>query len=244
MKHITDTNLFILTTALVILASWTMTQIFNIGGIYSLIMVHVALGGLAFLIGAITLFSKKGSDLHRLTGRIFYISMVVSVAITLVVSLLPGHVSPTMFHIGVLSLYFLLGGKRSLKFKSKIHRFTIDKLLAYAVISTSLAVIGYTFFMEGRIHPLRTVFGSIGLVFGTLDLWMFHSPENASKKWLFLHLSKMLGGYTAAVTAFFVAQKVLSGYYNWFAPTVVGVALVIYWAFKLNVFQSRVVKSH
>jgi uncharacterized membrane protein len=201
---------------------------------WALIYMHVALGFLAFAVGAVTLFSKKGKTLHKNTGLVFYYSMVVSVALSLVVSLLPEHLSPTMFHIAVLSLYFLLGGKRSLKFKTKNHNFNLDKTLAYWVVLTSLAVMGYTFFVEGRVHPLRTVFGTIGLVFGALDLWMFRSPDTVSRKWLFLHLSKMLGGYTAAVTAFFVAQNILSGYFNWFVPAVFAVAFILYWAYKLR----------
>ena len=163
MKQISDTNLFITTSILALTASWIISELFRISNIHSLIFTHVTLGGLAFLIGSITLFSKKGSLLHKLTGKIFYIAMVVSVSITLVVSLLPGHVSPTMFHIGILSLYFLIGGKRSIGFKNPIHRFLIDKLLAFTVVSVSLVIMSYSVIMDGSFHPLRTVFGTIGL---------------------------------------------------------------------------------
>ncbi len=237
MFQYSETNMFIGLSVLVSMVATVMMLGFDLNFAWSLIYIHVALGFMAFGIGAVTLVSKKGGRLHIVTGRIFYFSMVVSVVLSLVVSLTPGHLSPTMFHIAVLSLYFLLGGKRSLKFKIKGHRFQVDKALAYAVIVTSLAVMGYSFFIEGRVHPLRTVFGCIGLVFGGIDLWMFRFPEKVSRKWLFLHLSKMLGGYTAAVTAFFVAQKILTGYFNWFMPTVFGVAFIIYWAIKLKTFS-------
>ncbi len=203
-----------------------------------MIYAHVGLGSLAFGIGAVTLFSKKGSPLHKLTGKIFYFSMVVSVAISWLVAVLPGHFSPTMFHIAVLTLYFLVGGKRSILFKKPQHNLRIDQVLATFVIVTSVAVMSYTFFVEGRVHPLRTVFGTIGLVFGSLDLWLFRDVANIKRKWLFLHLSKMLGGYIGAVTAFFVAQNVLSGYFNWFTPTVIGISYIIFWAVKMKTFKS------
>ena len=242
MKNISDIILFIITTILALMASWTISELFSISSIRSLIFTHVTLGGLAFFIGGITLFSKKGSRLHKLTGKIFYISMVVSVSITLVISILPNHVSTTMFHIGILSLYFLIGGRRrSIRFKNSNHRFYIDKLLAYTVVSVSLIIMSYSVVLDGNFHPLRTVFGTIGIVFGLLDLKLFKHPHNIKKKWLFLHLSKMLGGYTAAVTAFFVAQNILSGYFNWFLPTIIGLSYIAFWMLKLKTFKPALI---
>ncbi|MCF6192893.1 MAG: hypothetical protein L3J46_00985, partial [Kangiellaceae bacterium] len=179
----------------------------------------------------------KGSQLHKLTGKVFYISMVVSVSITLVVSLSPSHESPTLFHIGVLSLYFLIGGKRSIHFKKPNHRLLVDRILAYSVVAVSLAIILYTTLVDNYISPLRIVFGVTGLGFGLLDLVLFRNSQNIKKKWLILHLSKMLGGYTAAVTAFLVAQNLLLGYFNWFVPTVFGLSYLNFWLFKLKTFK-------
>ncbi len=237
MTYISETSAFIYTFLTALIATFLMVVLIDLELIVATIYSHVGLGSLAFVVGGITLVAKKGSPLHRLSGKIFYYSMVVSVALSLVVSLLPGHLSPTMFHIAVLSLYFLLGGKRSVLFKRPEHHLTGDKILALTVVLVSVAVMAYTFFVEGRVHPLRTVFGTIGIVFGMLDLWLFRAPQLVRKKWLFLHLSKMLGGYTAAVTAFFVAQNILSGYFNWFAPTVVGVSYIVYWAVKMKTFR-------
>lgn len=242
MKHISDTHLFITTTLIALTASWVTSELFNIGSIQSLIFTHVTLGGLAFLIGSITLFSKKGSPLHKLSGKVFYISMTVSVAITLVVSIMPNHKSPSLFHIGVLSLYFLIGGKRSILFKKLNHQLIIDKLLAYTVVSVSVVIMSYSVILDGYFHPLRTVFGTIGIAFGLIDLMLFKQPINLKKKWLILHLSKMLGGYTAAVTAFFVAQNILSGYFNWFTPTVVGLSYIGFWMVKLKTFKPAMVQ--
>jgi uncharacterized membrane protein len=219
-----------------------MTKYFAIQGTQSLIYSHVFLGGLAFLIGASALFSKKGSPLHKLTGKIFTITMLVSVSISVIVSLLPGHVSPTMFHIGLLTLYFLIGGIRSVAFKNLAIKnpnpqIIIDQLLSYAIITISIMVMSYSVILDGNLHPLRTVFGTIGIGFGILDILLFRKPSNLKRKWLILHLSKMLGGYTAAVTAFFVAQNILTGYYNWFAPTVIGLTYITFWLIKLKTFR-------
>ncbi len=237
MKHISNNKYFTLTFTLALIASWIMTSYFSINGTQSLIFSHVTLGGLAFLIGAIALISKKGSPLHKLTGKLFTISMVVSVSIAVIVSMLPGHVSPTMFHIGLLTLYFLIGGNRSLAFKNPNPRLITDRILAYTIIIVSLIIMSYSVILDGNLHPLRTVFGTIGIGFGIVDILLFRQSKNIKSKWLILHISKMLGGYTAAVTAFFVAQNILTGYFNWFAPTAMGLAYISFWLFKLKTFK-------
>lgn len=232
MNIISKINPLVITLGLALLTALQLNLFFNFSGINSLIVVHVLLGALAFVIGGITLISKKGSQLHKRSGRLFYNSMVVSVALTLVVATAPNHLSPTLFHIGILSLYFLIGGKRSILFKQAGHVFTFDRLIAVTVLLVSLFIIGYSISEGGRVNPLRMVFGSIGVVFSAIDLWVFKRAGAVKKRWLLLHLSKMVGGYTAAVTAFFVAQNLLSGYFNWFVPTFIGVAYLLYWCLK------------
>ncbi|MCW8876063.1 MAG: hypothetical protein OQJ89_05610 [Kangiellaceae bacterium] len=228
---------FAFTTILAVISSTVLSLFYDFRLVNSLIVVHVVLGSLAFIVGGITLFSTKGSPVHKMTGRIFYISMTVSVFLTLLVSVMPHHVSPTLFQIGILSLYFLIGGRRSLGLKNPNHRLIIDRLLAGTVVVVSLFIMFYSVVKVGEFYPLRTVFGAIGIVFGVIDLMLFNDSANLKKKWLALHLSKMIAGYTAAVTAFLVAQNVLSGYYNWFTPTVFGLSYVFFWLFKLKALK-------
>ncbi len=246
MSKLSDTYLFAVTFTIALIALVVLNLFFGFSVVNSMIVVHVVLGGLAFLIGTVTLLSKKGSGVHKFSGKIFYVAMVISVTLTLFVSILPNHQSPSLFQIGVLSLYFLIGGKRSLLLKQfdpkqSMGRLMIDRLLAWTVVLVSLVVMLYSVITEASFYPLRTVFGIVGIAFGGLDLWTYSDPKNLKKKWLFLHLSKMLGGYTAAVTAFMVAQNLLTGYYNWFTPTVFGLAYILYWALKLKTFRFALV---
>lgn len=228
---------FAFITILAVITSTVLSLFYDFRLVNSLIVVHVVLGSLAFLVGGITLFSTKGSPVHKMTGRIFYMSMTVSVFLTLVVAVMPHHISPTLFQIGILSLYFLIGGRRSLELKDPNYRIIYDQLLAATVVIVSLFVMFYSVVTVGEFYPLRTVFGAIGIVFGVIDLRLFRQSVNLKKKWLALHLSKMIAGYTAAVTAFLVAQNVLSGYYNWFTPTVFGVSYILFWLIKIKALK-------
>ncbi len=213
-------------------------QLLDFRMVNGLIAVHVILGSLAFIIGGLALFARKGQRLHRATGQTFYVLMTLSCVITLVVATMPNHQSFSMFQISVMSLYFLIGGKHSLQFRLPSHELLLDKLLAVTVIIVSGYVFLYAVITEGVFYPLRTVFGLLGMTFGVVDLWLFRVPTTPRKYWLALHLSKMTAGYTTAVTGFFVAQKILGGYYDWFSPTVICLAFIGYWLVKLKVFQS------
>lgn len=237
MNILTDNRYFTVATALTLMVTLVFTLALDFRAVNALIAIHVILASFAFLVGGVSLLSRKGSPLHKQSGQLFYVMMVISCVLTLMVSMMPNHISPSMFQISVLSLYFLIGGKRSIAFKQPAHRLLIDLLLAYSVISVGLVVMFYSVVLNAEFHPLRTVFSSIGIVFGVIDLWSFQRRELVKRKWLAFHLSKMVAGYTTAVTGFFVAQNILSGYYNWFTPTVIYLVYLVYWLIKLKVFQ-------
>ena len=84
--------------------------------------IHAPLGGIALLSGGISLVSKKGSPLHKKSGKVFFYSMLLSAFSALVVSVLPNHKSPFLFSIGIFSSYFLISGILSLRYKRKAVR--------------------------------------------------------------------------------------------------------------------------
>ena len=223
--------------ASILLVTTNLYVLFEYRLINAMIITHVLLGFLAFFVGTVTFFSKKGGKLHSISGRIFYISMTISVSMSLVVSVTPFYFSPSLFQIGILSLYFLIGGRRSLSFKAADHNIIFDKIIALVLVIISISVMLYSVFTSGDFYPLRVIFGTVGIGFASIDLWLFRSEKYTKRNWLALHLSKMIGGYTAAVTAFFVAQKLLGGYYDWFVPTVLSLILVLYWLVKMNAIR-------
>lgn len=204
------------------------------GIIEYLIWLHAGLGGVALLSGAAALLVKKGSNAHKKSGKVFYYAMLFSASLALIISLLPNHESPFLFSIGVFSLYFLLSGYRSLKFKHKNAELKVDKIIAYGIVLTGLIMVLYPILLFGKPNIVLLVFGLAGIVFGVRDLQSFKNPKGLKKKWLKLHLGKMTGGYIAAVSAFFVVNEILPGIWNWFVPSVFGSAYIAYWMRKFK----------
>jgi len=152
----------------------------------------------------------------------------------LLISVLPNHISPFLFCIGIFSAYLILSGYRSIRLKRKGMDLRPDKILAAIMIITGLAMIFYPVLIEGAINIVLLVFGVLGILFGLRDFQLFNKPESLRKKWLNRHLGNMTGGYIAAVTAFFVVNDIIGGLFNWFLPTVIGSIYISYWIRKLN----------
>ena len=198
------------------------------------INIHAALGGFALLTGAIALIAKKGNSAHKKAGKAFYNSMLASALIALVISILPEHENPFLFSIGIFSLYFLVSGFRSLRFKQKGFDLKIDTIIANMILVSGMCMIAIPLAETGKLNMVLLVFGSIGIIFGMRDLNLFKAPESLPNKWMKLHLGKMTGGYIAAVTAFFVVNGILPGVFNWFVPGLLGGAYITYWFVKLG----------
>lgn len=203
-------------------------------GIQLTIYIHAFLGGIAFLAGTIALIVTKGSTVHKKAGLVFYYSLLISVLISLVISVLPEHTSTFLFTIGLLSIYFLISGRRNLKWPLPDSNTTIDKGIAILVVLISITMIACAFLLYENTHMILLVFGIGGLLLSCRDLYTLSDQQRILDNWLPLHMGKMTGGYIAAITALFVVNEVLPGNWNWYAPSIVGGLIIVYWRRKIK----------
>jgi uncharacterized membrane protein len=199
----------------------------------ALIITHVIFGSITLISGTISLTAKKGKPLHKKSGKVFYYTLFISALLSLVVATMPNHKSPFLFSLGLFSLYFIIGGYRSLKFKKKNISLTLDKIFAYFIVTLGIIMISYSIVLKNKINIVLLNFGAISILFGIVDLFLFRDIKRIHKNWLKIHLLKMTSGYIASVTAFMVNQWSL-GILGWFLPTIFGNIYITYWFIKLN----------
>ena len=199
-----------------------------------LIYIHAAFGGIALLAGSVSIIAKKGKNIHRKSGLIFFYSMMLSGIIAMIVAVLPNHESPFLFAVGIFSLYFVLTGNRALNFKRKNPDLKIDKLISIIMIATGVLMILLPIILTKSINIVLVVYAIVGIIFSVSDLILFRNPERLRKGWLKLHLGKMLGGYISATTAFVVVNEFFPSFYGWFIPGIVGGFVIAYWMRKMN----------
>ncbi len=199
-----------------------------------LIYLHAALGGVALFAGLVSLIAKKGMLVHKRAGITFFYSMMLSGLIAMLVATLPGHRNAFLFAIGIFSLYFVLTGYRAINFKKKDVNLKADHWISWIMILTSVLMIFLPILVSQSINIILVVFALVGLWFAIRDLMLYRKPSELKSKWLAQHLSKMLGGYISATTAFVVVNNFFGGIYGWFVPGLVGTGVIIYWLRKVS----------
>lgn len=195
--------------------------------------VHVAAGALALVAGGLALATEKGGQRHVRAGRVYVGSMAVVVATVFPLFVL----DPTTFRtflllVAVFSGYFVLSGYRALVRKRPgDDPAFVDWAGAVAVAGASLALGGWgaALLASGdSFGVVMAVFGTIGALVGVADLRAFRA--GADRLWLVDHLSRMVAGYVATVTAVAVVNAgPVPSVVAWLAPTAVGVPLIWYW---------------
>ncbi len=203
------------------------------------IYLHAFLGGCGLLAGIGSMGVKKGGELHKNMGKIFTLTMIASCIIIIPISWLPNHESLFLFLISIFTIYLVLIGYRALSFRSrkKLKAESIDLTISITMFVFSLFMIGYgTYGLFNQIpdNILYIIFGGLGL-FLTIKNFIFYKNFKKQKiAWLLTHLTHMISGLIASITAFIVAGLKLWTVAAWVLPSVIGTIYIIYWRRKMK----------
>jgi hypothetical protein len=178
------------------------------------IALHVIAGFLSLVSGMVAMsYGKKGGKVHNVSGIIFYWSMVVIFVTTLLFFVLNPMLLKYQFFltIGIVSFYPTWSGKRMLKMKKGLEPTWYDITAAFLVGISGLIMLVYgnvLLFKLSIDSPLVYLFFVFGIVsilnsFGDLRFYL-KFKEELKMHWFFAHGGKMIGAYSAALTAFCV----------------------------------------
>lgn len=179
----------------------------------SSIFAHVVAGILSLITGLVAMLVKKGGKTHNRAGAIFYWSMTLIFVSTIIFFILdPTNVKYHFFlTIGIVSFYPNWSGKRMLSMKKGVNPTSIDIIGAYGILISGIVMVGYGAY--GFINPaavsgykiLFIIFGIVSLMNAYGDLKVYLGFVKAEKMhWFLAHAGKMIGAYSAAISAFCV----------------------------------------
>lgn len=197
-----------------------------------MLILHIAGGTVALLVGLVSIFSKKGSPTHRWAGKIYFGGMT-AVFIGAVFTAI-GHNKDFLLMIGFFSYYLTVRGYRVL-FLKKLHEGEKAKWVDW-IVSIVSAVFILTLFGWGiwavslgaGMGIAAIVFGVVGSIFLFKDIQNFVRPPKAKMHWWYSHIGSMGGSYISAVTAFVVVNIELPSYnwVLWILPASVGGSII------------------
>lgn len=203
-----------------------------------LIIIHASFGGIALLSGLIAIIVKKGSKLHKQSGKVFFYGMLASALSALVIAIMPNHFSPFLFVVGVFSAYLILSGRYALKFKTAKTQVDLkwSKWVSFTMLITAvfMILVSALNLNTNGMFIVMLVFGIIGLLNAVQDIRSYRNIKRLNKKWLQHHIGKMTGGFIAAFTAFIVVNGWIPGIYGWLSPAVLGTIYIFYWIRKVT----------
>lgn len=201
-----------------------------------LLVPHILSGFLALGAVGTALAAAKGSRLHRQAGKVYVLSMLI-VSLT---ALALVFVRPNAFllGIGIFSFYFVFTGWRAAKLlDGKTRSFDICAALlmgATALAMTGCGLLDMTRPLENERAIILLVFGLIGLGMAISDLRQWRKGPVTGKQRIAYHLSRMLGGTIATITAAVVINLTfLPTLVGWLGPTALITPLIFWWNMRL-----------
>lgn len=192
------------------------------------ILLHVAAGTVALVLGLTALLAAKRAGLHTRTGRYFLMALTLVVATALTGSLL-FRSSPFLFFLTLLSGYVGYSGFRAVRLRERQSR-PGDALIAGAVLAVAL---WYTLLIRQGFSNWSPViiYSTVGAIIlvTTYDLVKYFFLHQILKSWwIYEHIYKLISAFSAIVSAF--AGTVLPNWqpYSQLTPSVIGI-LLIFW---------------
>jgi len=201
--------------------------------IKSLLGVHIAAGGTAFLMAPLALATAKGGKAHRRWGKVYFWAMAAVGSTALVLALY----RPVLFLalVAVFSFYAAFSAYRILYLKN----LSRGEKPAWADWGAAIFTFASSFALAflGMVKPARIqnlsipaiVFGLIGMWLAGKSMWRFLRPPKDKMFWWYEHLGNMLASYIAAWTAFSVTtigRFVHGGWVIWVLPAAIGIPAI------------------
>ena len=210
---------------------------------------HIVAGALGILSGTLALYAVKGAGLHRKSGTVFVISMLVMVATGALLAALGANWATVMQALltGYLVTTGMLTMRRPSGGSTWLQRITMPIAVAIGVTHLTFGVIALnsaTGRMSGYPPPLFFTFGPIALLAAIGDIRVLRAGAPQGRRRLVRHLWRMCVALFIATASFFLGQaKVIPAPLR-ITPLLVILALfplavMLYWLVRLYVRTCR-----
>ena len=199
-----------------------------------LLPIHILAGTIALLAAAFAICSEKGKKIHITAGRTYYWGMVSIFMTALPMSIITSNVF--LFLIAFFSFYLAFAGRRFAQNRKGIASI-VDWIAVGLMIAAGLSmwVLAVFYSIENNSQYITlAVFGFIAIALGYTDYKTYKQQEATGNKRIARHLTNMLAGTIAVVTAVLVVNVDMEPQWlPWILPTVILVPVISWWNWKV-----------
>ena len=204
----------------------------------TILIIHITAGFLSLTAALVATLSKTLDLAHRwhvYSGRVFFYGMAVIFSTAVPMAILQPNTF--LLLIAALSFYFALAGWRYATNRRGIPR-PIDWGSAIVMIVAAVLMISFGAWLLGRRDMngiTMVVLGAVGAGLSVADLRTLRSGGTRGAERIARHLTMMLAGAIATVTAFLVTNvSVEPRFIVWLAPTVVIAPIIGVWSRRIR----------
>ena len=197
-------------------------------------IIHILSGSIALFSAALALSIEKGKKFHIYSGKSYFWAMVIIFLTAIPMSIITSNVS--LFLIAIFSFYLAFSGMRFARNRKGVP--TLIDLIAVNLMFLSGAgmwILAIIYFMNNNSQFITLiVFGFLALFLGYGDFQTFKNQTAVGKERIAKHLTNMMGGTIAVVTAVLVVNPPTNPEWVWWLlPTAVLVPVIFWWNKKV-----------
>ena len=199
-----------------------------------LLAIHIGSGATALVASMVAIISAKGKKQHVRAGRVYFLGMLGIFITAIPMALVSGN--QLLFITAIFSFYLAFAGLRFARNRTGVAA-TVDwiAVLLMLLSGVGLWLLAAVYFIGGNADfVIPVVFGTVALALGFRDYRTHKNQTAQGPQRIASHLSNMLGGTIAVITAVLVVNiDMQPSWIIWILPTLVITPLIIWWNTKV-----------
>ncbi|MBT4911663.1 MAG: hypothetical protein HON61_09675 [Alphaproteobacteria bacterium] len=195
-----------------------------------LLPIHIIAGTIALFCAAMSVLSEKGKKVHVLSGRTYFWGMATIFLTAIPMSIISSNIF--LFLIAIFSFYLAFAGMRFARNRKGVATI-LDWIAVYLMIFSGIGmwILAAIYFLNSNTqYIVLLVFGLLSITLGYADFRSYKNNSATGKERISRHLTNMMGGTIAVITAVLVVNPPFEPEWVWWVlPTVVITPIISYW---------------
>ncbi|MBL42405.1 MAG: hypothetical protein CMM49_07095 [Rhodospirillaceae bacterium] len=199
-----------------------------------LLPIHIIAGTIALFCAAMSVLSEKGKKVHVLSGRAYFWGMATIFLTAIPMSIISSNIF--LFLIAIFSFYLAFAGMRFARNRKGVATI-LDWIAICLMIFSGIGmwVLAVIYFLNSNTqYIVLLVFGFLSITLGYADFRSYKNNSATGKERISRHLTNMMGGTIAVITAVLVVNPPFEPEWVWWVlPTVLITPVIFWWNFKI-----------
>ena len=199
-----------------------------------LLAIHILAGIVSLLSAALAVSSAKGTKPHVLSGRTYFWGMAIIFSTAIPMSIISGNIF--LFLIAIFSFYLAFAGMRFARNRKRVASI-LDWIAIGLMIFSGIGmwILAAIYLLNSNTqYIVLSVFGLLAIALGYADFRSYKNNSATGKERISRHLTNMMGGTIAVITAVLVVNPPFEPEWVWWVlPTVLITPVIFSWNSKI-----------